>query len=360
MNFYQAPIARTFVLNTVSLSSTAAPILPANGVYPVSGQAHGRSVTVFFETPGWPTASHKVEVRAQGDLTANNGNFAAAPNVCLSNAESYIFLRGNAVFANNGTAANGTHVVYSATLNNVQLTSGSSRAAGSANNYWVRPGDTFTFINPVQAVTVGSNLGNDGAGRNQIATVTSVRQKGGADRLVIEFSVPIVTTAVAGYRTGITANTWALRDLVFFQGATVGAAVNPVGLAFNRLAVQVVSASPGWTATLSGAVNLTYPTANAAGLYVPDPEATVPAPAGLIDPSNMVVMSAAALANTGRQMIGPTSDSSNLPGGTPLYNVSHTFEHRPDFNQGSAPYRSISLSASAGTWVVEVLVHPLH
>lgn len=356
MNFYQAPIARTFVLNTRSLSSTAAPILPTNGIYPVSGQAHGRSVTVFFETPGWPTASHKVEVRAQGDLTANNGNFAAAPNVCLSDADNYIFLRGNAVFANNATPASGTHVVYSATLNNVQATS--SARASATNNYWVRPGDTFTFTNPVQAATVGSNIGVAPSGSTAI--VTSVRQKGGPDRLVIEFSVPIVTTAVQNYRAGVSAGTWALRDLVFFEGSAVGSAVNPVGLAFNRLTVQVSSSGGGWSGTMSGAVNLTYPTANAAALYVPDPTASAPAQAGLIDPSNMIILSSAALTNVGRQMISPAILSNAVVASETLYNVSHSFEHRPDFNQGSAPYRSISFSASAGTWVVEVLVHPLH
>ena len=66
MNFYQAPIARTFLLTTRDATTTAAPMVPVNGVYPVTGKAQGRSITVFFETPGWPTASHKVEVRAGG------------------------------------------------------------------------------------------------------------------------------------------------------------------------------------------------------------------------------------------------------------------------------------------------------
>ena len=355
MNFYQAPIARTFVLTARTATTTAAPVLPANGIYPTTGKAEGRAVTVFFETPGWPTASHKIEVRAQGDLSANNGNFAAAPNVCLSNADEYLFLRGNSVFVNNATVASGTHVVYSATLEGIQP---SATRASSSNNYWVRPGDTFTFTNPVQAATVGSNIGTAPSGST--AVVTSVRQKGGPDRLVIEFSVPIVTTAVSGYRAGVTANTWPLRDLVFFEGATVGAAVNPVGLAFNRLAVQV-SSSSNWSGTLSGAVNLSYPSANPAGLYVPDPQASAPAAAGLVNPSNMTIMSAATLSAVGRQMIAPgiISPQPLTDAGT-LYNVACTFEHRPDFNQGSAPYRSISFSASAGTWVVEVLVHPLH
>jgi hypothetical protein len=353
MNFYQAPIARTFVLTAKDAASTEAPLAAVGGVWPTAGKANGRAVTVFFETPGWPTASHKIAVRVQGNGAGNNGSFAAAPNVCLSDADEYLFLRGNSVYANNGTVANGTHVVYSATLEGIQP---SATRAASSNNYWVRPGDTFTFTNPVQAATVGSNLGNDGAGRNQIATVTSVRQKGGPDRLVIEFSVPIVTTAVLGYRAGVTANTWPLRDLVFFQGATVGAAVNPVGLAFNRLTVQV-SSSSNWSGALSGAVNLTYPSANPAGLYVPDPAASAPAAAGLINPSNMTIMSAATLTTAGTAL---TYDlMGNLPS-VDRYSNAATFEHRPDFNQGSAPYRSISFSASAGTWVVEVLVHPLH
>lgn len=357
MNFYQAPIARFIYTAVRNTDTVARPVVPDTGVYNDTAlgthQALGRNVTVFFETPGWPTASHKIEVRGQvAGTTVTNGNLVAAPNVCLSDADSYIFLRGNSVFANNATPANGIHVVYSATLDNVQLASGSSRAS-DGNNYWVRPGDTFTFTNPVQAATVGSNIGDDGNGRNQVATVTSVRQKGGPDRLVIEFSVPIVTTAVAGYRTG--AEAWALRDLVFFQGATPGAAVNPVGLSFNRPTVRASSSGGGWSGVLSGVVNLTYPTANPVAVYVPGPGVTAPAAGGLINSSNMLIASAASLAATGRQMFV------QLDGGTAptRYNCNYTFEHRPDFSQGSVPYRCISFAASAN-WAIELLVHPLH
>jgi hypothetical protein len=358
MNFYQAPIARTFLLTAKDATSTEAPLVAVGGVWPTAGKANGRAVTVFFETPGWPTASHKIEVRVQGNGAGNNGSFAAAPNVCLSDADEYLFLRGNSVFVNNATVASGTHVVYSATLDGIQP---SATRASSSNNYWVRPGDTFTFTNPVQAATVGSNIGTAPSGST--AVVTSVRQKGGPDRLVIEFSVPISTadigTGAARYRNDIsTRNTWPLRDLVFFGGSTTPgvSSVNPVGLAFNRLTVQV-SSSGNWSGALSGAVNLTYPSANPAGMYVPDPAASVPAAAGLVNPSNMAIMSAAALTSAGRTL---TYDiMGNLPS-VDRYSNAATFEHRPDFNQGSAPYRSISFSASAGTWAVEVLVHPLH
>jgi hypothetical protein len=350
MNFYQAPIARFIRLVARDTASVAVPVVPGTGVYPAStGQALGRNVTVFFETPGWPTASHKVEVKGQTTGTPNN--LVAAPNVCLSDADSYIFLRGNSVYANNATASLGIHVVYSATLENVQP---STTRAASSNNYWVRPGDTFTFTNPVQAASVGSNIG-DAAGFTSVAVVTSVRQKGGPDRLVIEFSVPIVTTAVLGYRTGTSGN-WPAYDLVFFAGASPGAATNPVGLSFNRLQVQVSSAS-NWTAALSAAVNLSYPTANPAGLFVPDPSGSDPKPAGLINPSSTLITSSAALAANGRQMYV------QLDGGTPAtrYNCNYTFEHRPDFNQGSAPYRCISFTAAGSSdWSIEVLVHPLH
>jgi hypothetical protein len=73
----------------------------------------------------------------------------------------------------------------------------------------------------------------------------------------------------------------------------------------------------------------------------------------------MLVCNAASLAANGRQMY------IQLDGTAPTrYNFSYLFEHRPDFNQGSVPYRCISFSQSAAgtptTWAIEVLVHPLH
>jgi hypothetical protein len=316
----------------------------------------GNAVTVFFDTPGWPTASYKIEVRGRSVSDTTNAHIAAAPNVCLSDAKSYLFLRGNSVYANNATPANGIQVVYSATLDNVRLAAGSTRTSAS-NNYWVRPGDTFTFTSPS-----GTNNSNIGAapGFSQVAVVTSVRQKGGPDRLVVEFSVPIVTTAVQGYRPDTAAGEWPRHDLVFFAGANPGAANSTgVGLSFNRLSVQVSSAA-GWSGTLSAAANLSYPLANSPALFVPAPGDASPAAAGLINPEKMLISSAEYIKVNGRQMY----TEPDVGGGGPSVNYDrawckHTFEHAADFNQGTAPYRCISLVVDAD-WDVEVLVHPLH
>jgi hypothetical protein len=314
--------------------------------------ASGRNVTLFFETPGWPTGSHKIEVRGSATGGSGNGHTAslvAAPNVCLSDADSYLFLRGGSVYANNGAASNGIHVVYSATLSNIALPAGSTRES-STNFYWIRPGDTFDFTNPYTG-TAGTNIGTDGTRTK--ATVTSVRQRGGRDNLIIEFSIPIATAAVQGYAGG-SAN-WAAWDVIFFQGASAGAATASQGLSYNQLTIPVASTS-NWSATLSSAVNLSYPAANRPGLFVPS---TSGGAAGLVDPGKMLVCNAASLAANGRQMY------IQLDGvDPPQYNFSHVFEHRPDFNQGSVPYRCISFSASdisnPTLWAVEVLVHPLH
>lgn len=343
MNFYQAPIVRTLYTATKSTTSVAIPEVPAAAAFVAPGISHGRNITVFFETPGWPTAASKIQVRGTA-LSGSVGNLAAAPNVCLSDADSYLFLRGASVYANNSTPANGMHVVYSAYLDNVVP---SSARASAANSYWVRPGDSFTFTNPYTS-SAGTNLGTDGTRSNAI--ITSVRQKNSGNKLLIEFSVPIVQTAVNGYAGGSAAN-WAGRDFVFWQGAAIGSATASKGLSYHQVSTTVTEASTSaWTATLSGAVNLTYTAANRPGLL----PASSGSDAEMVDPSKMLICNSASLAVTGRQM-------GVVPSGTAPtnYNTDFTFEHVSDFAQGSVPYRCISFNAT-GDWIIELLVHPLH
>jgi hypothetical protein len=265
----------------------------------------------------------------------------------LSDADSYLFLRGNNVYANNGTAANGAHVVYCAQLD---VNSVASTRATAENDYWVRPGDTFTFTNPFTG-TVGSNIGTDGT--RSTAVITSVRHKSGSKSLLIEFTVPIAAgTIVQDYAGGRSDNTWKGRDLVFFAGANAGSATDSKGLSYHRLTLNVTGSSGGsgvWTGTLSNAINLTYTAANRPGLI---PVGTAPLSADMVDPSKMLVCNSASLAANGRLHMGLT--------GTAAYHNDYAFEHISDFNQGSVPYRCISFSASTGSWVLEILAHPLH
>lgn len=342
MNFYQAPIVRNIFTAAKDTTTLAIPEVPSAAAFTSAGIKHGRSVTVFFETPGWPTAASKIELRGMG---LGKGNLTAAPNICLSDADSYLFLRGASVYANNTTAANGIHVVYSAYLDNVVP---SSTRASATNNYWVRPGDLFTFTNPY-TTSAGTNLGTDNTRSNAI--ITSVRQKNSGNKLLIEFSVPIVTTAVNGYAGGSAAN-WAGRDFVFWQGAAIGSATASKGLSYHQVSTTVTEAgTAAWTGTLSNATNLTYTAANRPGLL----PATAGSDAEMVDPSKMLICNSASLAATGRQM-AVVPDAATEPA---TYYTDFTFEHVSDFAQGSVPYRCISFNATSD-WVLELLVHPLH
>lgn len=341
MNFYQAPIARRVALATKTETDYIGPLAPASGVFgtPVG---YGLNVTVFLETPGWPTAASKINVR--GHVVSGTGNCVVAPNVCLSDADSYLFLRGNNVYANNATAGSGAHIVYCAQLD---VNSVASARATAENDYWVRPGDTITFTNPFTG-TVGSNLGSDGT--RSTAVITSVRHKSGSKSLLIEFTVPIAaSTAVKAYAGGSSVTSWMGRDLVFFAGSNAANATDSKGLSYHRLTLNVTGPSDVWTGTLSNAINLTYTAANRPGLI---PVGTAPLSADMVDPSKMLVCNSASLAANGRLHMGLT--------GTAAYHNDYAFEHISDFNQGSVPYRCISFSASAGPWVLEILAHPLH
>lgn len=344
MNFYQAPVARRIALTTKTEQSNTfvTPLAPGSlGTFALPGFGHGLNVTLFLETPGWATAASKINVRGHA-LATTTGSCVAAPNVCLSDADSYLFLRGNNVYANNSTPANGSHIVYCAQLDINSV--GSTRSAAE-NDYWVRPGDTFTFTNPFTG-TVGSNIGTDGT-RNA-PLITSVRHKSGSRSLLIEFTVPINTTInVNGYAGG-DYSAWKGRDLIFFEGPTPGEAVASKGLSYHRLTLNVTDPSGAWTGTLSNATNLTYTAANRPGLI---PVGTAPLSADMVDPSKMIVCNSASLAANGRLHMG-------LTGLATLHN-DYAFEHISDFSQGSVPYRCISFSA-ASSWIIEALVNPLH
>jgi len=344
VNFYQAPVARRIALTTKTESSVTfvTPLAPASGIFPAHAFGHGLNVTLFLETPGWPTSASKINVRGNA-ISGSTSNCTVAPNVCLSDADSYLFLRGNNVYANNSTPANGSHIVYCAQLDINSV--GSARSAAE-NDYWVRPGDTFTFTNPFTGPS-GSNIGTDGIRSTPV--ITSVRHKSGSRSLLIEFTVPINTaTNVSGYAGG-DYSAWKGRELIFFDSASPGIAETSKGLSYNRLTLKVTGPSSAWTGTLSNATNLTYTAANRPGLI---PVGSAPLSADMVDPSKMIVCNSASLAANGRLHMGLT--------GTAAYHNDYAFEHISDFSQGSVPYRCISFSASAGSWIIEALVHPLH
>jgi hypothetical protein len=363
MNFYQAPIARIVSIADKDEQETVSPIVPICGIFSPGGLpfGHGKNVTVFFETPGWPTASSKINVRGHviGTPTEIMSGCAGttcvvAPNICLSDADSYLFLRGNNVYGNNQEDSTlGSHVMYSA---QIDVSFVNPDRASAENGYWVRPGDTIIFTNPFIG-QAGSNLGiaTTGDGTISNATITSVRHKAGSKSFLVEFTVPISLSDIQDYAGGAALSTWGGRDLVFYQGGAPQNATQSKGLSYNKLTLEVEGPADAkghsiWRGTIHNAINLTYTSANRPGL--------IPSISGgsaeLVDPSKLLICNSHALRANGRLQMGLT--------GVAAYHSDYQFEYVSDFNQGSVPYRCVSISAPASSlrWVLEIVVHPLH
>ena len=338
MNFYQAPITRLIHTDAKSETVYAIPtVYDADGVSSGSYLQSGRAVTVFFETPGWPSAASRIELRLN-----TKGNSAAAltvaPNVYLTDADSYLFIRGNSVYANNSTTE--IHVMYCATISGVVP---SEARKALPNNCWIKPGDLFAFSGIDRATTNISSTSFGPSGTGTSAVITSVRTKGSPQDFLVEFSVPINATSVGSNIPDNNFNTYRNYELQFFNSSQ-GSGTSIIGLSRDQLQPKVTSSS-NWTGTMSNPVNLSYPAANKAGI--------VPA----ADPSKFILTNQLGF----KAGYGPHHFQ------TVTKNSSHQqiiLEQRPDYNQGFTPYRCISLydwtTQSADGYFVELTIHPVH
>lgn len=320
MNFNQAPITRIINTRPLDTATYASPAIPgaAGGIGTVLSLLSGRAVTIFFETPNWPLAASKISLKLL-NIGAPTGLYAC-PNVYMTDADSKLFIRGNSIYANNGTVANGIHVVYSAVLRNLVNTG--VRSVESL----VRPGDVIKLTPPTASPS--SNLVND-------AKVTAVRLQG--QNTVIEFSVDITPNSITG--SGLTG--WNKLDLLFHAGS-VGTPTDLVGLSRDQISLKASSNAAGWSGDLGQAVNLSYPSANKVGI-VPEPNASLYTLAS----KDWVIKCGAPFAST---------------------TVDYTFSTDIDQNSGSVGYKCISIvdsstSAGLGTdigYQVEVTIYPAY
>ena len=314
MNFNQAPITRIINTNPIDTTKYAGPAVPGAGG--ILGTAptlfSGKAVTVFFETPNWPLAASKISLKV---LTAAGTPLClyACPNVYMTDADSKLFIRGNSIYSNEDTAANGIHVVYSAVLRNLVNTGVRSLES------LVRPGDVIKLTVPTASPS--SNLVTD-------AIITAVRLQG--QNTVIEFSVVIDPDAIT--QASITG--WNKLDLLFHAGA-IDTPTDLVGLSRDQLSLKASSSAAGWTGDLGQAVNLSYPSANKVGI-VPEPNARLYTLAS----KNWVVKCGAPFAGD------------------------YTFNTDTDQNSGATGYKCISIvdSSPAGAtgYQVEVTIYPAY
>ena len=322
MNINRAPITRVISTATKNETTFAAPPgYGAAGVLNSVSLASGKAVTVFFETPSYPLITNQISIK-MASASADAG-IHVLPNVYMTDADSYLFIRGNSVIANAATAATGIHVVYSAIIDGVLPASRASDPAAT----WVRPGDVLTFTAP--AGTTANNLATV---QSVTAQVLTVRQRSN-NTFLVDFTVGIdpdlITTA------GITG--WAKND-VFFHAGTAGSPTSLVGLGKDSLSLQIagsVSGTTAWTGTLKSPVNLSYPSANKAGI--------IPA----INSSEFLLATKAWVGVSGLPNTSAT--------GIDIYSD-------PDYNSGAMPFKCISIvdNSSSGNYLMEVSIIPMY
>ena len=325
MNFYQGPVCRYIHTDLKNVASFASPATYNNGALDHLTLESGRSVTVFFETPSWPASAQKIYgvVKPKG----SSNKLLVAPNVYISDADSYLFMRGNSVYAN-GADPN-IHVMYSASLVDIKPLVGDSGRSGATNNFFVQPGDSFSIISGKGS----SNLQTvDGISS---PTVTAVRTKNGPYSAYIDFSVGIAASGENAPNRPANAN-WATNDLMFFDGGTA----NPLNLVKlgDQPSFKVVCTGK-WEATLMYPVNTSYPAANKAGV-IPPP-----------DPARFLI--------TNKQAF--SSVAVPVTNADPAY---FSFEQDLDSSQGTTPYRCISLLDTTTTdnvgFTVQLTIHQPH
>jgi len=328
VNFYQGPVCRSLHLDVKNVESLAGPASYSGGNLAHPVLEAGRAVTVFFETPGWPAAAQKIEglVTTKGSANA----LLVAPNVYLSDADSYWFMRGNSVYANSSDTGPNIHVMYTATLKDIKPLVGNGGRSGATNNFFIQPGDSFTIVSGRGT----SNLQTV----DSIAspTITAVRSKNGPYVAYVDFSVGIAASgnnAVLGNETA--KSSWDKNDLAFFDG-TAAAPTNLVWLGGDQPSFKVVCTGK-WEATLSYPVNTSYPSANKAGV--------IPAP----DPARFLITNKKSFPAVAKHVLTASP---------------FVFEQDLDSSQGTAPFRCISLfdttSNDNNGFTVELTINQPH
>ena len=334
MHFFQAPIQRFVHTHTADTATYASPLDLAgshsSGVItlPHSTLEAGRSCTLFFDTPNWPSSAFKIAVyrSAHGNSL---GTLVMAPNVYLTDAEQYQFIRGNSVYANAATATNGIHVMYSATITDVKPL---ANRGDAANDYIVRPGDTFSITRD----QANSNLVSI-AGLS-LPKITACRLR--AKNTAIEFSAPIDPNLLDAdvnaptYYTG-----WAKNDIYFHDRIVGNGIENVESISRVSKSYKVVSAN-NWEGTLKNTVNLSYVSNNRAGI--------IPAP----DPNLFTLSSVDAFKQNGILKKSSTVD---------YYT---DFTQDLDISQGVNPFKCISFfdhntNDNAG-WMLSVQIYPTY
>ena len=325
MNFYQGPVCRYIHTDIKNVQSFASPAAYSGGVLDHLTLESGRSVTVFFETPSWPASAQKI----YGVVTpkGSSNKLLVAPNVYISDADSYLFMRGNSVYANG--ASPDIHVMYSASLVDIKPLVGNSGRSGATNNFFIQPGDSFSIVSGRGT----SNLRTvDGISS---PTITAVRTKNGPYSAYIDFSVGIAASG-ANAPSQPANPAWATNDLMFFDGSTTSP-LNLIKLG-DQPSFKVVCTGK-WEATLMYPVNTSYPEANKAGV-IPPP-----------DPARFLITNKKAF----------YSLASSVPSTSPAY---FSFEQDLDSSQGTTPYRCISLLDTTTTenngFTVELNIHQPH
>lgn len=253
-----------------------------------------------------------------------------APNVYLTDAAQYQFIRGNSVYANAATATDGIHVMYSATITDVKPL---ANRGGAANDYIVRPGDTFTIARDQANTSLVSISGLS------LPKITACRLR--AKNTAIEFSAPIDPNLLDGdggtpaYYDG-----WAKNDIYFYDGTVGGGISNVEAISRVSKSYKIVSAN-NWEGTLKNTVNLSYVSNNRAGV--------IPAP----DPNLFTLSSVDSFKQNGLLY--------NYNSSTDLYTE---FSQDLDISQGVNPFKCISFfDHSTGNndgWMLSVQIYPTY
>lgn len=324
MNINRAPISRILSTATKNETTFASPSSFGKEGVLASGAvslASGRAITVFFEVPSYPLITNQIQIKLHESTTGECKGLHALPNVYLTDADSYMFIRGNSVIANSGTPATGCHVVYSAILDGVLPVSRAQNSSAS----WVQPGDSMILNAPT------------GYSSNQIAVATveaqilTVRQRSN-NTYMVDFTVGINPGLITSSKTG-----WAKNELMFYTG-TAGAPTAVLGLASDQLNLDVAGASGGatlWKGTLRSTTNLSYPSANKAGV--------LPA----LNASEYLLASKSWLASSGLPAKNNTLD---------IYSD-------PDYNSGAMPFKCLSIvdnSDSTYYYNLEISIIPMY
>lgn len=323
MQFNKAPISRVISTQAKDEATLATPPVYSAGGALAAGAvtlASGKAVTIFFDVPAAAMAANQINIKLHESGAGAGFGIHALPNVYLSDADSYLFIRGNSVVANDGT---GIQVVYSAVIDNVSP----AARLNDANGTWIRPGDAITIETPE------GYLSNGGTVSSVSAQVITVRQQS-QNVFLVDFTVGVRHTLLQN--TGLTG--WAKNELLFHTGTTA-APENVKGLSKDQLALGVTGTVGGvsmWRGRLRTATNLSYPSANKAGILTPT------------DAANTAVVSKAWLASSG------------IPS-----KVDKTLEIYSDidYNSGQMPFKCVSIVDNTTTSAyhnLEISIIPLY